>query len=96
MVARLASMPVIEQAKGIIMAQCGWSADQAVEAMRQVSQRTNVKMRVLATQIIATTVGTTALPAAAGPDRIASVLPFPEAGHFPPEPAAAVAEQQAE
>src|SRR5215510_249767 len=28
MQARLASMPVIEQAKGIIMAQCGWTADE--------------------------------------------------------------------
>jgi ANTAR domain-containing protein len=37
--ARLASMPVIEQAKGIIMAHCGWPEDQAFDALRRASQR---------------------------------------------------------
>jgi hypothetical protein len=53
--ARLASMPVIEQAKGILMAQCGWSADQAFDALRRASQRENVKLRELAARIVART-----------------------------------------
>lgn len=53
--AQLASMPVIEQAKGIIMAQCGWDANQAFDAMRRVSQQENIKVRELAAQIVAHT-----------------------------------------
>jgi hypothetical protein len=53
MQARLASMPVIEQAKGIIMAQCGWSEDQAFDALRRASQRENIKVRDLAAKIVA-------------------------------------------
>ena len=53
--AQLASMPVIEQAKGIVMAQCGWDADQAFDAMRRVSQRENIKVRELAARIGART-----------------------------------------
>jgi hypothetical protein len=53
--ARLASMPVIEQAKGIIMAQLGWTDDQAFDALRRASQRDNIKVRDLAAQIVATT-----------------------------------------
>jgi hypothetical protein len=49
-------MPVIEQAKGIIMAQSGWSEDQAFEALRRASQRENLKLRDLAAQIVARTV----------------------------------------
>jgi len=51
--ARLKSMPVIEQAKGIIMAQCGWSEDQAFDALRRASQRENIKLRDLAVEIVA-------------------------------------------
>jgi hypothetical protein len=51
--AKLASLPVIEQAKGIIMAQCGWSEDQAFDALRRASQRENIKVRDLAAQIVA-------------------------------------------
>ena len=53
--ARLASMPVIEQAKGIIMAQCGWPEDQAFDALRRASQRENIKVRELAAQVVAKT-----------------------------------------
>ena len=53
--ARLESMPVIEQAKGIIMAQCSWPEDQAFDALRRVSQRYNIKVRDLAAQIVAQT-----------------------------------------
>jgi hypothetical protein len=51
--ARLASMPVIEQAKGILMAQYGWPEDQAFDALRRASQRDNIKVRDLAVSIVA-------------------------------------------
>jgi hypothetical protein len=51
--ARLASMPVIEQAKGILMAQYGWSEDQAFDVLRRASQRENIKVRDLAASIVA-------------------------------------------
>jgi len=51
--AKLASLPVIEQAKGIIMAQYGWTEDQAFDALRRVSQRENIKVRDLAISIVA-------------------------------------------
>jgi len=54
--ARLASLPVIEQAKGILMARYGWAADLAFEVLRRVSQRENVKIRDLAAGIVARTV----------------------------------------
>ena len=50
--ARLASMPVIEQAKGIIMAKYGWPEDQAFDALRRASQRENIKVRDLAASIV--------------------------------------------
>jgi hypothetical protein len=53
--ARLESMPVIEQAKGIIMAWRGWPEDQAFEVLRQASQRYNIKVRDLAARIVAQT-----------------------------------------
>jgi hypothetical protein len=53
--ARLKSMPVIEQAKGIIMAQFGWPEDQAFDALRRASQRENVKLRDLAARIVTNT-----------------------------------------
>ena len=57
LVARLETMRVIEQAKGIIMAQshCGDAAafDRAFDRLRQASQRTNVPVRELAAQIVA-------------------------------------------
>jgi hypothetical protein len=51
--ARLASMPVIEQAKGIIMARHGCSEDQAFDVLRRASQRENIKIRELAAAIVA-------------------------------------------
>ena len=51
--ARMATMPVIEQAKGIIMAQHGWPEEQAFDALRRASQRENVKVRDLAATIVA-------------------------------------------
>jgi len=50
--ARLETMPVIEQAKGILMAQTGCGPEQAFNMLRRASQRSNVKVRDLATEIV--------------------------------------------
>ncbi len=71
--ARLDSMPVIEQAKGILMAQYGWREDQAFEALRRVSQRENIKVRDLAAAIVAR--ATRSAPAQRRPAGAASTAP---------------------
>jgi len=50
--ARLRSMPVIEQAKGIVMAQQRCGPDEAFDLLRRASQRANVKVSVLAEQVV--------------------------------------------
>jgi hypothetical protein len=50
--ARMETMPVIEQAKGIVMAQRECGPDEAFEVLREMSQRTNVKLHVLAEQMV--------------------------------------------
>jgi len=50
--AAMASRAVIEQAKGIIMAQRGGDADGAFDLLRQVSQRENVKLREVARRLV--------------------------------------------
>jgi AmiR/NasT family two-component response regulator len=50
--ARLDTMPVIEQAKGILMAQNRCGPEEAYELLRRASQRANVKVSVLAAQIV--------------------------------------------
>jgi hypothetical protein len=52
--AQLATMPVIEQAKGIIMAQSGCREAEAFDYLRQASQRMNRPVRDLAAQIVTT------------------------------------------
>lgn len=54
--ARLETMPVIEQAKGIIMERTGCAAEQAFDVLRQASQRSNMKVRDLASEIVCRTV----------------------------------------
>jgi hypothetical protein len=51
--ARLESLPVIEQAKGVLMAQQGCGPEEAFDLLRRASQRANVKVHVLAAQIVA-------------------------------------------
>jgi hypothetical protein len=51
--ARLDTMPVIEQAKGVLMAQQHCGPDEAFDLLRRASQRANVKLHVLAEQIVA-------------------------------------------
>lgn len=53
--AQLATMPVIEQAKGILMAQQGCGAEEAFDLLRRASQRSNVPVRELAKRIVSTT-----------------------------------------
>jgi len=50
--ARLATMPVIEQAKGVIIAQNGCSDTEAFDLLRQASQRLNQPVRDLADRIV--------------------------------------------
>jgi len=50
--ARLDTMPVIEQAKGILMAQNRCGPEEAYELLRRASQRANVKVSVLAGRIV--------------------------------------------
>jgi AmiR/NasT family two-component response regulator len=50
--ARLGSVPVIEQAKGIVMAQQRCGPEEAFDLLRRMSQRANVKISVLAAQIV--------------------------------------------
>ena len=51
--AQLDSLPVIEQAKGILMAQQRCGPEEAFDLLRRASQRANVKVHVLAAQIVA-------------------------------------------
>jgi hypothetical protein len=55
LLARLESLPVIEQAKGIIMAQSRCGEAQAFDLLRRASQRSNVPVRELAAQLVAKT-----------------------------------------
>jgi GAF domain-containing protein len=50
--ARMSTLPVIEQAKGIVMAQQGCRPEEAFNLLRRISQRTGVKVHVLAAQIV--------------------------------------------
>jgi hypothetical protein len=54
--ARLATLPVIEQAKGILMARTGCYPDQAFDMLRAASQRSNVPIRDIAADIVERTV----------------------------------------
>ena len=58
LLARLDAMPVIEQAKGIIMARSRCGQAEAFDILRRASQRSNVPVRDLAAQIVAKAVGT--------------------------------------
>ncbi len=50
--ARLDTLPVIEQAKGIVMAQCQCGSEDAFDLLRRASQSANVKVSVLAERIV--------------------------------------------
>jgi hypothetical protein len=50
---RLASQPVIEQAKAMLMVRQGCDADQAFDILRRASQRTNTPVREVAQKLVA-------------------------------------------
>jgi hypothetical protein len=50
--ARLDTLPVIEQAKGIVMAQSRCGPEAAFDLLRRASQSANVKVSVLAERIV--------------------------------------------
>jgi AmiR/NasT family two-component response regulator len=50
--AKLDTMPVIEQAKGILMAQYRCRPEEAFDLLRRASQNANIKVSVLAAQIV--------------------------------------------
>jgi hypothetical protein len=50
--ARLGCIPVVEQAKGIVMAQQGCRPEEAFDLLLRASQRANVRMYVLAIQVV--------------------------------------------
>jgi hypothetical protein len=50
--ARLETMPVIERAKGILMAQQRCGPDEAFDLLRRASQHANIKVSVLAAHIV--------------------------------------------
>ncbi|WIX82707.1 ANTAR domain-containing protein [Amycolatopsis carbonis] len=55
--AALATRPVIEQAKGMLMLVRSLTDDEAFEALREVSQHTNVKLHDVATVVVASGTG---------------------------------------
>ena len=50
--AKLETMPVIEQAKGILIAQMGCTPGEAFDMLRRASQRSNVRVAELAATIV--------------------------------------------
>ena len=70
--ARLDSLPVIEQAKGILMAQQRCGPEEAFELLRRASQRANVKVNVLADQIVEQVASPKAETSAQSPPRAAN------------------------
>ena len=69
--AQLDTMPVIEQAKGILMAQYRCRPEEAFDLLRRASQSANVKISVLAAQIV-DQVSAHESPPATGPQRLRS------------------------
>ncbi|HMG64268.1 MAG TPA: GAF and ANTAR domain-containing protein [Streptosporangiaceae bacterium] len=60
--ASLSSRAVIDQAVGIIMGQERWTQDRAFAALRAASQNRNVKLRVLAEEIVTGVTGAPPVP----------------------------------
>lgn len=58
LLARLETMPVIEQAKGIIMVQSRCGEAEAFQTLRRASQRANIPVRDLAARLVAKASGT--------------------------------------
>jgi hypothetical protein len=73
--ARLDTMPVIEQAKGVLMAQNRCGPDEAFDLLRLASQRANVKVSVLAAEIVERVASDDAQPGRRGMLRAAERSP---------------------
>ncbi|WP_078624068.1 ANTAR domain-containing response regulator [Streptomyces monomycini] len=56
----LDSRPVIDQARGILMAHASCTAEQAWDILRQTSQRTNTKVYEVAGEVVASATGAVA------------------------------------
>ena len=70
LLAKLETMPAIEQAKGILIAQTGCTPEEAFDMLRRASQRSNVRVSELAAGIV---------------DRaVTRARPGPEPGQDPP------------
>ncbi|WET76454.1 ANTAR domain-containing protein [Amycolatopsis sp. QT-25] len=67
----MATLPVIEQAKGMIRLLCGISSEEAFAALKTVSQHSNVKLRTVADVIVAAGSGT---PHTMDSDTVGAVL----------------------
>ena len=67
LLARLHTMPVIEQAKGIVMAESRCSPDEAFAMLRAASRRSNKKVRDLAEEIVSRISGEQSQPASDEP-----------------------------
>lgn len=61
---QLTSQPTIDQAKGMLMHNFGLSANDAFALLRRLSQDTNVKVRVMAEQIVSALTGRVSVQAA--------------------------------
>ncbi len=55
---KLETMPVIEQAKGVVMARTGCTADEAFDTLRDMSMRDNRRLRDVAADVVAETAHT--------------------------------------
>ena len=66
--ARIDTLPVIEQAKGLIMAQRRCSELEAFEVLRQASQRLNEPIRELAARLVSSNTASGAATPGQGPD----------------------------
>lgn len=53
------------------MAECGWPDEQAFNALRQASQRSNIRVRDLAARIVAITAASGSRPASRSAGRLA-------------------------
>lgn len=70
-----ASRAVIEQAKGVLMATTGCSADEAFVLLRRQSQHQNRRVRDIAEQLVAEAVRRPVAPDSAGDDVDVEVAP---------------------
>ena len=79
LLARLQTMPVIEQAKGIIIARAHCEEAEAFDILRRASQRSNVPVRELAVHIVANTRRVAACSAEPGQRQHHVLAPGPSA-----------------